>query len=172
MKMNKRLYFVLPDVDTALAVERELLLAKIEDRRMHFMAKPGTELHDLPRATFFQSSDIVHGLWLGLFTGGLTGVGVGLLVRMVPEFSDFLGLGSLLIFAVLGAGFGIWTSGMIAAGMPNTQLKEFEQTIEEGHVLMLVDIPTDRVEEINQLLKAHWPDLDMHIHGPAIPAFP
>jgi hypothetical protein len=170
--MNKRLYYVLPNVDTALQVERELLLAKIEDRRMHFMAKPGTELRDLPRATFFQSTDIVHGLWLGMFTGGLTGLGVGLLVRMVPEFSEALGMGSLLIFAVLGAGFGIWTSGMIAAGMPNTQLKEFERTIEEGHVLMMVDVPTDRADEINNLIKSRWPDIDTQVHGPAIPAFP
>ncbi|MCH8977176.1 MAG: hypothetical protein IH909_06080, partial [Proteobacteria bacterium] len=46
--MNRRLYFVLPDVDTSLLVERDLLLAKVNDSLMHFMGKRGTDLKDLP----------------------------------------------------------------------------------------------------------------------------
>lgn len=45
--MNRRLYFVLPDVEIAQAVEKDMLLARIEDGRMHFLGKRGTDLKDL-----------------------------------------------------------------------------------------------------------------------------
>jgi hypothetical protein len=52
--MNRRLYFVLPDVDIALEVERDLLLARVNDSLMHFMGKRGTDMKDLPEATALQ----------------------------------------------------------------------------------------------------------------------
>ena len=48
--MNRRLYFILPDVKTALKVEQDLLLARIEESRMHFLAKRGTDLQTLLEA--------------------------------------------------------------------------------------------------------------------------
>jgi hypothetical protein len=44
MLNRMRLYFMLPDVASATATCNELLLARIEDRRMHFLAKRGTNL--------------------------------------------------------------------------------------------------------------------------------
>ena len=78
--MNRRLYFVLPDVDTAQQVERDLLLARIEDRRMHFLGKRGTDLKDLPEASFGQKTDLFHGMRVGLVAGGATGTCVGFIL--------------------------------------------------------------------------------------------
>ena len=49
--MNRRLYFILPDVDISRKVENDLLLARIGGQHMHFLGKRGTELLDLPEAT-------------------------------------------------------------------------------------------------------------------------
>lgn len=84
--MNRRLYFVLPDVDTSLQVERELLLAKICDHHMHFIGKRGTNLKDLPEATALQKSDIKHGIQVGLFSGALGGAAIGMLIYMLRDY--------------------------------------------------------------------------------------
>ena len=61
---------------------------------------------------------------------------------------------------------------MIGVGVPNTQIQQFEKAIEAGEVLMMVDVPKERVEEIEKLIYAHHPEADMKGTEPHIPAFP
>lgn len=170
--MLTRLYFVLPNVETAQQVERELLLARIEDRRIHFLAKRGTDLGDLPEAAVTQRTDFVHGVWIGLIAGGITGAIVGGIAFSFPEIESTLGLGSILIFGLLGASFGVWVSSMIGASIPNSQLKDYQKTIEAGSVLLMVDIPKDRVEEISALIRKEHPEVAVARSGPLLPALP
>jgi len=39
--MRRRLYFLLPDLGSAIQTANDLLLARIEDSHMHFLAKRG-----------------------------------------------------------------------------------------------------------------------------------
>ena len=55
--MNRRLYFILPDVPISLQIEHDLLLARINDDHMHFLGKRGTDLMDLPEATTARSEE-------------------------------------------------------------------------------------------------------------------
>ena len=70
------------------------------------------------------------------------------------------------------AGFGAWTATMIGVGIPNTRLRRFEKAIEDGELLMMVDVPKGRVEEIEELIKSHHPEADIEGTDPTIPAFP
>jgi hypothetical protein len=45
--MRRRLYFVLPDLESARRTADDLLLARVEDRHMHFLARRGTDLSGL-----------------------------------------------------------------------------------------------------------------------------
>jgi len=67
--MRRRLYFLLPSVQSAKVVHNELLLAKIDERHQHVIAREGIDLEDLPEAGIRQKSDIVHGLQLGVVIG-------------------------------------------------------------------------------------------------------
>ena len=49
--MTHRLYFALPDVASARQLADDLLPARVEDRRMHFLAKRGTDLGALHDAS-------------------------------------------------------------------------------------------------------------------------
>jgi len=60
MLTKRRLYFLLPDIDSAREMLNEMLLARIEERRIHFLAKRGTLPPELPEATVLQKTDIVH----------------------------------------------------------------------------------------------------------------
>jgi len=170
--MRRRLYFVLPDVKRAKAAFNELLLARIEEKHIHFLAREGTALQDLPEATMLQKSDEIHGLGLGLAVGGLTGALAGVVVLAFPPSGLVMGLGVILITSIIGAIMGVWVSGMIASDVPNTHLERFTKEIEHGKILMMVDVPKHKVEEITDMIREHHPDADVRGRDPTIPVFP
>ncbi len=170
--MRRRLYFLLPNVQTAKAVVDELLLARIEERHIHVLAREGTPMNHLPEATLLQKSDFVHGLEQGIAVGGATGVLAGLVAVTFPPAGLVIGGGALLGIALAGAGVGAWVSSMIALDVPNVRLKEFQRAVDEGHILMMVDVPKGEVEAVTELIKRHHPEADMHGVEPTIPAFP
>jgi len=170
--MNHRIYFILPDAKTAEVVEKELLLAHVDDHHMHFMARDEISLKSLPKANLLQKSDLIHGLELGLIVGGATGLIAGLFIYLMPEFTAWTGMGIILVLGLVGAILGIWVSGMIGISAPNTRLKRFDKQLQEGNVLLMVDVPKKRIDEITALIRKHHKDAKQYGEEPSIPAFP
>lgn len=170
--MRRRLYFLLPNVSRAQQAVNELLLARIDDHHIHVMAKEGTDLGDLPTASLLQRSDFIHGIEIGLSVGGATGIVAGMVAIAFPPAGVELGGWTLLALALAGALIGAWVSGMVGSDIPNSQLREFESEVENGHILMLVDVPKSRVDEVSEMIRLHHPEADMHGIEPTIPAFP
>lgn len=158
MLTKRRLYFLLPDVKSARDMLDEMLLARIEERRIHFLAKRGTLPPELPEATVLQKTDIVHGAQLGIVIGGVAGTLGGLLVVLFPPGGVSLQLVTVLIAALLGALFGAWVSSMAASAVPNSQLARFQADIDRGKVLMMVDVPMRRIAEISELVRRRHPE--------------
>ncbi len=170
--MRRRLYFLLPDVKRAREMFKDLLLARIEERHIHFLAKEGASLADLPEATLLQKSDAIHGLGVGLIVGGATGAAAGVAVLLFPPTGLFTGLGVILVTSLIGAFMGVWVSGMIAADVPNTHLVRFMPDVERGKILAIVDIPKQRMDEVMELVHRHHPGAEARGRDPTIPAFP
>jgi len=82
--MRRRLYWMLPDVDSARRCANDLLLARIEDRHMHFLARRGVDLAELHEASMLQKSDVRHGALLGGVIGGIMGGLVAVGLSFVP----------------------------------------------------------------------------------------
>lgn len=167
-----RLYFLVPDVVVARQLVNELLLARIEERDINVIAKAGTPLEDLPEAGLKEKSDLVKAAQRGAAVGGATGLLAGLVAVAAPPAGLVLGGGAVLATTLFGAGFGAWASSLIGVSVPNTELKHFEQAVEAGQLLMLVDVPKDRVEEIASLVKRHHCEVNVAGTEPTKPAFP
>ena len=168
----RRIYFLLPSVDTAHKVVDELLLARIDEHHIHVIAKEDTPMGDLPQASLAQKSDVVPALERGIAVGGVTGILAGLVAVTFPPAGLALGGGALLAIALAGTGFGAIMSTMIGVSAPNSRFKQFEDAINNGEILMLVDVPKARVDEIENMIKQHHPDADIEGTEPTIPAFP
>jgi hypothetical protein len=170
----RRLYFLIPTVDSAKTIVDELLLARIEERHIHIAAKDHhalTEAH-LPEANLLQESDFVPAVERGLAIGGATGVVAGIAAIAIPGVGLALGGGAILGIGLAGAGVGAWISSMIGISAPSSRLTSFEEAIEKGSLLMMVDVPKARVEEISKLVKSHHPEAEIEGTEPVIPAFP
>lgn len=168
----KRVYFLVPNVRMAGNIVDELLLARIEERHIHVIAKDGTPLGSLPEAGILEKSDFYPALQRGVAVGGATGILAGLLAVTFPPAGLALGGGAILATALLGSGFGVWFSTMIGTDVPNTRHERFRDAIERGEVLMLVDVPKRRVAEIEELVQKHHRSAEIQGVEPTIPAFP
>lgn len=170
----RRLYFLIPTIDSAKTIVDELLLARVEQRHMHIAAADHHALVEahLPEAGLLQESDFVPAVERGLAIGGATGILAGIAAVAIPGVGLALGGGAILGIGLAGAGVGAWLSSMIGISAPSSRLTEFEEAIKQGSLLMMLDIPKKRVEEITDLIKQHHPEA--HIEGtePVIPAFP
>ena len=170
--MRKRLYFMLPDIQSAREMLDDMLLARIEERHIHFLAKRGTLPDDLPEASVLQKTDIVHGAELGLIVGGGVGLIGGVLVVWMPPTGVSLELVTILITAMAGALFGAWASSMAGTQIPNSRLASFQANIERGQVLMMVDVPLARIGAIRERVARRHPEEISGGIEPTIPAFP
>lgn len=168
----RRIYFLVPDIATTKRIVDELLLTRIDERHIHVIAKRGTELEDLPEANLMQKSDFVPAVERGLALGGSAGALAGLVAVALPPASTVIAGGILLGSALVGAGVGAWAGSMIGVSTGSSRIRQFEGAIEEGHLLVLADVPTDRVADIEASIKAHLPDVEIDGTEPKIPAFP
>ena len=158
MLMRRRLYFILPDTRSARELFDEMLLARIEERRMHFLSRRGSLPGDLPEATLWQKTDAVHGACLGVAIGGVAGALGGVLAVLFPPGGLTLQLATVLAAALLGAFLGAWISSLAGTAVPNSQLAHFHADIERGNVLMMIDVPVRRIKEISALVAQRHPE--------------
>jgi hypothetical protein len=168
----RRLYFLLPSLSVTKLVVDELLLKRIDDHHMHVVARDDVPLGDLPEANLFQKSDFIPALERGLAIGGVTGMLAGLAAMALSPAGLDIGGGAVLATSLAGAGIGAWVSGMIGVDVRNGQIERFHPAIEKGEILIMVDVPKDRVEAIEDLVHRHHPQAEMGGTEPQIPAFP
>ncbi len=170
----RRLYFLVPTIDSARAIVDELLLARVDEHHIHILANQDVHLLEehLPEAGLLQSSDFVPAVERGLAVGGGTGLLAGIVAVSFPPAGLILGGGAILGLSLLGAGMGAWASSMIGISAPNTQLESFQQAIDQGELLIMIDIPKSRIDEISDLVQKHHPEAMIEGTEPTMPAFP
>ena len=170
--MKRRLYFLLPDVESATRTANDLLLARVEDRHMHFLAKRGTELGELHEASYLIKTDLVRGAGIGLFFGALGGVILGYMIVNHPPEGTHPGLAAAVLAAMVGALLGVWMGSMAATAVPNSRLRQFDDKLARGQVLMVVDVPYEKVDRIREIVAARHPEVLATLQETRYPAFP
>ena len=131
----KRIYFLVPTIELAKTIVDELLLARIEERHIHILAKRGTPLENLPEASFLQKSDFIPAMERGLALGGTVGTLAGLAA---------VALGPL---SLVVAGGGV----VLAGGLPpaGAMLDSFP-------VLGAIPAAFDRLHELTRFDAPDW----------------
>ncbi|MBA3598472.1 MAG: DUF1269 domain-containing protein [Methylibium sp.] len=196
--MRRRIYWLLPDLASARRTMNDLLLARISESHIHFVARENADMSGLHAANLLQTSDVLRSAQAGLVIGGLTGATVGVLAAMffpiagesgwaalravteMPQWGikdvvaafDSPQWGMAGVIAMLGGVLGAWSSSMIGVSTPSNRLRRFEGAIEQGQLLLMVDVPRSRVEEIEELLQTSHPEAHFEGVEPDVPAFP
>ena len=70
--MSRRLYFLLPTLESCTAVVDELHQRGVTDRHIHVIGNHMVVLEGLHEASLFQKSEFGHGIEMGIGVGGNT----------------------------------------------------------------------------------------------------
>ena len=139
---------------------------------MHFLARRGTDLGELHEASYLHKTDTVHAAFLGLVIGGLMGVVTGLILVNFPPAGATVQLGAVLVTAIVGAVLGTWVSSMVGLQVPNSRLKGFDADLQQGKVLLMLDVPAGRYEQVRDIIARTHPEATDRGNEPTVPAFP
>ncbi|WP_148254944.1 DUF1269 domain-containing protein [Aidingimonas lacisalsi] len=159
----QRLYFLTPGFETTVNIAHELEDLKLTRDEVHVTGKDWAHLAErgVNNATLRQTSDVVNATVRGLKFGIPMGALLGILVHwfLSGEYG-----GSEFWIAVIGMGvfggvFGIWTSTMIGVSVHDAKVDKYEQELEDGAFLMMVDVPEDREDEIYEVIHRHHPEV-------------
>jgi len=167
----KRLCFLSPDVEHAQAVVRDLRDDGFKEKHIYTLAKTGTPLEDLPEAGS-EDNDFLPAFKRGVSLGGAAGLFVGLAALAIPSIGIIVGGGGVLLVGLAGASYGGLMSALAGAAFSNTRLKVFEKELEAGKILIMVDVPTDKIIHVNRLIKRLEPDIEIAGFEPPAPLIP
>lgn len=163
----RRIYFLAPNIGIAHTVVDELHSAGMEDCHIHVLAKRDTPLEGLPEAGVSIKSDFISAIERGIALGGTTGLVAGLIGLRFAGF--VIAGGSILGVLLAGATIGSLAGGLIGMSAGNSKLRQFEQAIEAGQLLILVDVSKNQLDSIQQLITKHHLEAEFHGVEPIFP---
>src|SRR5262249_60334931 len=141
--MRRRLYFLLPKVESARHTADDLLLARVEDRHLPFLGRRGTDLAELHEAGYLIKTDFMHGAGVGLGLGALGGAALGALIVLNPIEGTHPHPLWFFVAVLAGALLGAWVASMVGASVPNSKLRQFQREAEADQLRALVVVAPD-----------------------------
>jgi hypothetical protein len=155
--MNLKLNFLLPDIKSANRASESLLLAKVDNKNICFLAKPGTDIGDLLPASTFEKTNIINVGVRGIFIGATIGLLIGLYMHYYqPWITSSMNVSWLTILAIttlFGALVSTIGGVLFGVGIFNTDLDKFKDKIDKGAILMIVSVPIYRSKEVSNIVK-------------------
>ncbi|MEQ8663886.1 MAG: DUF1269 domain-containing protein [Gammaproteobacteria bacterium] len=160
-----RLYCLVPDVEVARrAVRRLVEVEGCTEQEVHLVASDEITLEQLPdTGTEEDTSDFLPGLARGVATGGTVGLLAGITAVSLPAAGITLGGGLVLALTGMGAAFGAVVSSLVGASLPHTRIKAFEEALDRGEILLMVDVTPQRAPALQRAIEEIHPDA--HVEG-------
>lgn len=172
--MKRRLYFMLPDISAARHAWKEMLLACVDNRNIHFLIKAGTPLaHRMQPADILERTDALHEGGMGILLGAALGLLAGVLTLLFPHeyfplwYTNLDWTGILAITTLFGAiasGLGM---AMLGVGLSNSDLEAAKDKISRGGVMMIVSVPLHRLSELRRVVETLHPEAEYYGVWPA-----
>ena len=154
--MRQHLKFLLPDIKTANQASEALLLARIDNKNISFLAKPGTNLGKLQAASTLESTNVVNEGERGILIGASIGLIAGLITHFYfPIIPDSLHIHWMVLVGalmVLGAALSAIGAAVFGVNFFNDDLENYKKRIDQGAILMIVSAPFQRSNEISRIV--------------------
>lgn len=148
--MTARLYCLVNDEDAARAVVDGLAAHGIDREAISAVAhRERYPLEGLPEAGIAERSDVLPAAGRGAAAGSASTLLAGLVAgsTLVPGMV-VAGPAVLAAVTAAGAAFGTWSATLIGVGVLHRDLKPFEEAIEAGRILILVEAADDRADDV------------------------
>lgn len=170
--MRRRIYWLMPDLASARRAMHDLVQARVDVAHIHFAGSEDTDTTGLHAANVWQTSDLVHAAKTGWVVGSACGMVVGLIAAlMFPVLGDDPEWELAVVLGVLGGVVGAWSASMIGISIPSPRLRRFEGALAQGWILLMVDLPRSRAQDVETLLRTAHPEALFEGEEQQVPAF-
>lgn len=154
--MREHLKFLLPNIQAANQASEALLLARVDNKNISFMARPGLALGKLQAASMLESSNMVNGGERGILIGATVGLIFGLYTHYFqPWITESMHVNWMIfvgVLMVLGATLSSIGAAVFGSNLFNNDLQKYKKRIDEGAILMIVSAPSNRSDEITKVV--------------------
>jgi hypothetical protein len=154
--MNRRLYFLFPDaVHARHAVDTLLDGTGVDARHIHAIAQREGRMSRLPHPSGRQQHDSAAHIESLLWNGNLLLFGIALLVLIAAIVAESTGW-TLAALVVMGTTF---VAGFLFTyRIPHVHLDEFRDALAHGEVLVMVDVPSEKVKTVEDYIHRRYPE--------------
>ena len=132
----------------------------IRDEAISLVARSSIELEEIPARYLDASTDFIPALRRGASVGGVIGLCAGLVALAIPALGITLAGPALIAFFAGGAVLGAWSSALVGSSVPDEVRRRFEDEIEAGRTLLVVDSNGVNDDVIKQTMAE---DADRHL---------
>ncbi len=153
--MYRRLFFVLPDETNAVQLTQDIEAAGVDHDHIHAIPGEGVKLSRLPAATPRQKNNII-----GLIERIIWGANLIVFFVALIALIDGLVRGSVFwsVVALLVMIAAVVGGALFALRVPDVHLSEFRGALSHGDVLLMVDVPKSRVDDIEKVVQQRHPE--------------
>lgn len=167
--MNRH-YFISSDLDDLDRVEQELELRGVVKPQIHVLSKDdmGVDTHQhLHNIESVLKQDVVHGTYVGAILGILSAALVISMAHLsnLPEAYTW---SPFIFLAIILFGFITWSGGFYGIQTPHKDFRRFQQDLDQGKHVFIVDVDSSQENIIKQLQIDH-PELVDAGSGKATP---
>ena len=153
--MKRRLYYLLPDTTHAEKLVEDLGDASISKQNVHAIVKDDLRLNGIDDVHAGTENDRDYFVEWFLWRTNLA-VFFSALIAFVALFVWNPGAWLILPLVIM---IGSFVSGlMFALRLPNVHLDEFRPAIQHGEVLLMIDVPSSEVEEVDHRVHRKHPE--------------
>jgi hypothetical protein len=150
--MKIRHVFATDGVPTAHLAMAAARAHGVRDDDLSLIARSDIELERIPDERKQVAMDFIPAAMRGTVTGGAAGLLAGLVALAIPTMGVTLaGAGAI---ALLGAMVGTWSSALVGASIPDEVRRTFEEEIQAGRILVVVDAETALLPEAEAAIVA------------------
>ena len=150
--MKTRHVYSTPDLSTAHATMAAARQAGIANDDISLIARSDIELDTVPDDRRVVDGDFYPAAVRGVTFGGAAGLLAGLLAVVVTPIG--LTLAGVAATTLAGAAMGTWTSALAGSAVPDPVRRKFEDDIQQGRILVVLDGDKDVLDSADTALCA------------------
>ena len=157
----KRLYFLTQDIKSVEIISHDIHDANVTDWNFHVLSKNEKGLYSrhIHSANVLQKTDIIRSLERGVLRGAVIGAGLALIFSLIPIHGSTLSFSTLVSLFLASIILGGWQGNLSGYQNESYKLKPFHHKIEQGYFVIMIDVSTNQVTEIRELIKSKHPEV-------------
>ena len=151
----RRYFYVSNDLDDLERVERTLEEAGISRGQIHVLSNDdaGVKEHNLNQVYSWFRTDVISTTYKGVIIGAVLAAIVLFSANSLGATAT-VGWAPFIMLAIVCLGFCTWEGGLIGSHLPSSRFKRFQENLENGEHVLMIDADKKDIELIDATVAA------------------